>query len=83
MGKIYLHPDYKPDVAYYDLAIVKVSHVEYSNTITPICLPTRVDPSGHRHIGQTVTVTGWGSYNVSNIPSDHLKTAPLSILPAA
>lgn len=82
MGKIYIHPDYKTDQAYYDVAIVKVFHVDYSNTITPMCLPTKPDPVGKGLAGKSVLVAGWGSYNVSNVASDTLKTASLTVLPS-
>ena len=82
MGKIYLHPDYKTDQAYYDLAIVKVFHVDYSDTIAFICLPPSPDSIETRFVGKSVTVAGWGSFNLSNVASDTLKTAPLTILPS-
>ncbi len=39
MEKIFIHPDYNPDQAYYDIAIIKISRIEYSATIKPICIP--------------------------------------------
>ena len=82
MGRIYIHPDYKTDQAYHDLAIVKVFHVDYSNTITPICLPAKPDPSGSSLAGKSVLVAGWGSFNFSNVASETLKTASLTVLPS-
>lgn len=82
MGDIYIHPGYKSDQAYYDLAIVKVSYVDYSDTITPICLPVRPDPIGNKYVGKSGTVAGWGSFNLSNVASDSLKTAALTIQPS-
>ena len=79
--KIYLHPEYNSEQAYHDLAVVKVTHVDYSSTITPICLPLRADATGVRFNGKSVTVAGWGSFNLSNVASSNLKTAPLTVLP--
>ena len=82
MGNIYIHPDYKSDQAYFDLALVKVFHADYSDTIIPLCLPVRTDLAGNRYVGKSVTVAGWGSFNLSNVASDVLKSAPLTVLPA-
>jgi len=67
-------------VAYYDVAIVKVAHVTFSNSIAPICLSVRPDPDGDNFVQRSATVAGWGSYNLSNVASDSLKTAALTIL---
>lgn len=82
MNEIIIHPGYNEDQAYHDLAIVKVSHVEYSESVKPICIPDTPDPTGKAYIGRSVTVAGWGSYNLSNIASSKLKTASLAVLPS-
>ena len=81
IGKIFIHPDYKSDQAYYDLAIVKVTYVDFSNTISPICFPVQPDATGSKFVGKSVTVAGWGSFNLSNVASDTLNSATLSVLP--
>ena len=82
MDKIYIHPDYKSDQAYYDLALAKVSQVDYSDTVLPICLPTTSDPTGNKFLGKSVAVAGWGVFNLSNVVSDNLKTGSLTVLPS-
>ncbi len=44
MEKIFIHPDFNPDEAYYDIAVVKISSIDYSDTIKPICLPVAPGP---------------------------------------
>ena len=82
MDQIYIHPDYKSDQAYYDLALVKVLWVDYSETIAPICLPAQTDPTGSKFVGRSVTVAGWGVFNLSNVASDVLKTVSLTVMPS-
>jgi hypothetical protein len=67
---------------YYDVAVVKVDYIEFSETVKPICLPTLADPEGDQFNNHLVTVTGWGSYNSSNVASQKLKTTYLSVFPS-
>jgi len=79
MEDIQIHPSYVSNQAYYYLAVIKVAPVDFGEAIAPICLPKNPDLSGRRFVGRTVMVAGWGSYNLSNIASDNLKTAALTI----
>ena len=67
---------------YYDVAVVKVDYIEFSETVKPICLPTLADPIGDQFNNHLVTVTGWGSFNSSNVASQKLKTTYLSVFPS-
>ena len=76
--KIYIHPDYLLGQAYYDLAMIRVDYVDYSSTISPICLSVRPDSTGIRFVGKSVTVAGWEGFNGSNAS---LETSPMTVLP--
>jgi hypothetical protein len=40
-GKIFIHPKYVDEQAYYDIAVVKVDQIDYSHTTQPICIQKR------------------------------------------
>jgi len=75
----FIHPDYKNGQAYYDLAILKISYVEYDHIVTPLCIPVASDEKGNKYEGRSVVVAGWGSYNVSLVASETLRTASMTI----
>ena len=79
---IEIHPKYISGQGYYDVAVVKVDYVEFSEHMRPICLPTLADPIGDQFNNHLVTVTGWGSFNSSNVASQKLKTTYLSVFPS-
>jgi len=61
------------------MAILKISYVEYSKIVTPICIPVAPDPMGNKYHGRSVTVTGWGLHNLSFSVSETLRTASMTI----
>jgi len=77
--QVYIHPHYKNGQAYYDLAILKISYIEYDNIVKPLCIPVTPDPNGNKYEGRSVVVAGWGSFNVSMIASKTLRTASMTI----
>ena len=77
---VHTHPEYNQGQAYHDLAILKISYVTYTDSIKPICVPVASDPKGTKYIGKSVTVTGWGHYNLSLLASEKLKTASMTVL---
>ncbi len=79
---IEIHPKYISGQGYYDVAVVKVDYVEFSEYMSPICLPMLADPIGDQYNNHFVTVTGWGSFNSSNVASQKLKTTSLKVFPS-
>jgi hypothetical protein len=71
--KIFKHPKYLEGIAYYDIAVIKITPVEFNRRIRPICLP---DPSNFK-LDQfddvLTTIIGWESEAVHGKPSDTLK----------
>ncbi len=41
----FVHPKYDRWKAYFDLAVLRVPHIEYTSYIRPVCLPPPADPN--------------------------------------
>jgi len=79
MDKIYKHPEYSDGQGYFDMAIIKVTFVEFSNTVKPICLPEVADPLGTNLYDKSATVAGRGIHDNSGSSLTTLKTADLVV----
>ncbi|KAL7640545.1 UNVERIFIED_CONTAM: hypothetical protein RMT77_008820 [Armadillidium vulgare] len=75
--KTLFYPDFKLDVAYHDLAIVKLSsRVETTESIMPVCLPWKPLP---KLIGKKATLAGWGAESFGGGLSSVLRDADVRI----
>lgn len=77
--KIHLHPNYDPDDASYDIALLQLkTPIKYTNHIQPVCLPAS-DENVINNDQYSATVTGWGTLQegASGIPTKlHQVTVP-------
>jgi secreted trypsin-like serine protease len=68
--KVIYHIDYNPQTLSNDIALLKISAVNYTNTISPICLPKQGDNLAQP--GKTGFVTGWGRTSGYNDENSHV-----------
>ncbi|CAL8090032.1 unnamed protein product [Orchesella dallaii] len=72
------HPLYKSGTEDYDIAILEIKEtVNYTSTVSPICLSQEGDPYTNR----TVTVAGWGSLQNGENPPADLREVDLKVVP--
>lgn len=56
LAKVILHPDYRPNMKYHDIALIKLSrNVIFSQKIRPACLRSNLPNPGVK-----LTAAGWG-----------------------
>ena len=77
MLKFLVHPQFKKDEAYFDIAILESIPVETSLRISPICLPS----SEKDYDEKTVHLTGWGAKFDHGDPSNTLQRVVLTVFP--
>jgi hypothetical protein len=41
--KVFIHPKYTKEVAYYDIGIIQTAHIEFGTYAQPICIPGAPD----------------------------------------
>jgi len=68
------HPEYIEEQGYFDIAVVTIAFVEYSKTVTPICVPIKADSRGTKYYNKPVTVAGRvsNSVSISSLKSNEL-----------
>jgi len=54
--QVSIHPSYTAGQQYFDIALVKVNHVNFSNSIAPICVPLTENSN---YFEKSLYVTGW------------------------
>ena len=54
---MYIHPQYVPPKAYFDIALLKIDAVEFDDSIIPICLPTQTSTDEDKY-------KAWTLYNI-------------------
>jgi hypothetical protein len=52
------HPMYDGETAYFDVGIIMTDAVDYSNTITPICLPTNASIELDKYAKHSMDLVG-------------------------
>lgn len=52
------HPLYDGETAYFDVGIIMTDAVDYSNTITPICLPTNASIELDKYAKHSMDLVG-------------------------
>jgi hypothetical protein len=50
--QVFIHPKYKKGQVYFNVAVLKIDRVQYSETINAICLPPTLDPIGNKYTGE-------------------------------
>jgi secreted trypsin-like serine protease len=77
----FVHPDYDKQYAYYDVAILEIApEVEFTNGVSPVCLPEVAQADEDFRAGEHVTLTGWGKLKrVDDETSPQLRKTQLSI----
>lgn len=76
ISKIVLHSRFNRRTYGNDIAMLKVSPVQYTSTTRPVCLPT----SSSSLVGSTATVTGWGRTRERGSTSSVLREVQVPIL---
>jgi trypsin len=76
--KIIQHPSYNPQTLNNDIALLKISAVSFSNTVSPICLPKQGDNVAQP--GKTGFVTGWGKVIGYGSTSDVLRQVNINVI---
>lgn len=81
-NKATLHPNWKPGVRVFDIAIVEIAGkiTETPNTHR-VDLPAPTDTGRWPQAGQTASISGWGSTGPGSLSSRFLNVARISILP--
>ncbi|XP_029687522.1 serine protease 56 isoform X1 [Takifugu rubripes] len=78
VNRIIPHPKFNPKTFNNDIALVELtSPVVLSNRITPVCLPTGMEPP----TGSPCLVAGWGSLYEDGPSADVVMEAKLPLLP--
>ena len=77
--EVNIHPKYNTQSSYFDLALIKMKHVDYTSRIRPICLPTKGKFEESKYDNYGATVTGWGVYSNSGKPASKLNVASVTI----
>ena len=75
--KSFIHPQFKTNEAYFDIAILKTNPIELTSLISPICLPSSVKD----YDDDAVHLTGWGSKFDAGLPSNKLQRVVLTAFP--
>ena len=77
-----IHPLFKENEAYFDIAILESTPIETSDIIKPICLPSSemvTSESNYDYV--SVHLTGWGSKVDAGTPSKKLQRVILTAFP--
>ena len=72
-----IHPLFKKNEAYFDVAILETSPIETSERISPICLPLLEKDYDEK----TAHLIGWGNKNDHGSPSKELQRVTLTVFP--
>ena len=77
INQVFVHEKFNipPDSRYYDIAILKIDALEFSNNVKPICMAqTQINP----YLRQVVS-PGWGADRVNGPAKDILHEIDLTI----
>ena len=77
--QISIHSQFVRGKAYYDVAVLAISEIQFSAAVRPICLPGSTSEDGSEYDDRAATVTGWGSENLNRSTSAELKRAQVEI----
>ena len=77
--EIFINPNYKDGLAYYDVAVLIIQNVEFTTHVRPVCLPNPEDFWLERYGGDTSTLIGWGNSERFGKTSDQLRRTILTI----
>ncbi len=77
-----MHPNYDGVASYYDVAILKTAHVNFSRAISPVCLPNKTSVVMDKYENYHVQLIGWGQKDLHTPVSDQLKRVALKIHPS-
>ena len=79
INEVFIHPNYKHGLAYYDVAVLIIPNVEFTSHVRPVCLPNPEDYRLDRYYGDTSTLIGWGNSERLGKTSEQLKRTILTI----
>ncbi len=77
--QIFKHPIYVLGIAYYDIAVLVITPVDFTIRVRPICLPKPSIFKLDQYEGDSSTLIGWGSQALNGKPSDTLKRTIVTI----
>ncbi len=77
--EIHKHPKYIEEVAYYDIAVLKVRPVVFTAHVKPICLPNPENFKIDKYEGHSSTLIGWGASTDDGKPDPILRRTILTI----
>lgn len=76
------HPNYNTNTQVNDIALIRVvDFISFTNEVGPVCLPFRYPDLPH--VGDVVTVLGWGTVEHAGPKSDVLMKANLDVVDIA
>ena len=83
IANVTIHPKFLDPLSYFDVAIWEMDRpVTFTTFVRPICLPRHASFDVDLHVGQHVTLTGWGQLQKNSIGIDGmLKQVPIKIFP--
>ncbi len=76
-----LHPNYTGDASYYDVAILETPALNFSRSISPICLPETSNENILKYENYYADLIGWGQEDLHGVTSNNLKRVTLKIYP--
>ncbi len=76
--KFFQHPKYT-GTAYYDIAVLQISPIEFKPHLRPICLPNPTDFKIDKYDDKTVTLIGWGNKDALDTTLPTIKRTILTI----
>ena len=78
--EIIKHPKYKKGTSYYDMALIKLTQdLEFSDSISPICIPELATQDANHRAHDATTLTGWGATESKGQSSSILRQGQLTI----
>lgn len=68
-GKVILHPLYKANAIYYNIALIRLDKpiISYTNYISPVCLPAKAETDLTTYENLAVTMAGFGVAKHDNV----------------